>query len=99
MVNHQQSKLLRKSELIESVEISPSEVASALYLLVSAVIGFVIISMLTAQAIIVALGTLVFAVLGMWLLAILSRLRLIVRSLKHYHSYKTGDSGRVKGDA
>ncbi|MBI1923970.1 hypothetical protein HYR99_06940 [Candidatus Poribacteria bacterium] len=72
------------SELSKKVETSPPEVSSGLYLLVSALTGFLIIRMLTAQETVIALATIVFAVFGMWLLAILSRLRIIVRSLKHH---------------
>lgn len=60
-----------------------SQTSSAFYLLISALVGFLIIRLFTAQEFIVALGTIVFAVMGMWLLAVAYSVRLIIRSLKH----------------
>jgi len=99
MDNNQQSPFVRISELSKSAGSSPSEVTSALYLLVSAVIGFFIIRRLTTQEIMIALGTIVWAVCGMWLLAMFSRSRLVVRSLKPRSSHETGGiEPRVRGD-
>lgn len=64
--------------------LSPSGSTLALYLMVSAFIGFFVIRVLTTQEIIVALGTIVLAVVGMWLIAFLSKLRLIVRSFRYH---------------
>jgi Flp pilus assembly protein TadB len=67
-----------------STALSTSGSTLALYLMVSAFLGFFVIRLVTTQEIVVALGTIVLAVVGMWLIAFLSKLRLIVRSLRYH---------------
>jgi hypothetical protein len=73
-------------------EISLADSASAFYLLTSALTSFLIIRLITTSEIIIALGTIVFAVIGMWCLAIFYRLRLIVRSMKQRRKYDIKES-------
>jgi Flp pilus assembly protein TadB len=67
-----------------SAALSTSGSTLALYLMVSAFLGFFVIRLVTTQEIVVALGTIVLAVVGMWLIAFLSKLRLVVRSFRYH---------------
>jgi len=59
--------------------LSESRVAS--YLLASSAAGFILLRALTSQEMIVALGTLSIAIIGMWVLALLSKARALTQSL------------------
>jgi squalene cyclase len=79
-----ETKQQRQQQFLGSAALSTSGSTLALYLMVSAFLGFFVIRMLTTQEIVVALGTIVLAVVGMWLIALLSKLRLIVRSSRYH---------------
>jgi hypothetical protein len=85
----QQGSSPRIKELSNLKEISLSASTAALYLLVSALIGFLAIRLVTSEEIIVASGTVVIGVLGMWVLALYSRLRLIARLVSHLRARRT----------
>lgn len=80
-----EEKVERKQQKQQQVAaMSPSGSTLALYLMVSGFLGFLVLRALTTQEIIVALGTIVLAVVGMWLIAFLSKLRLIFRSFRYH---------------
>lgn len=87
-MDNRKGSLSQTNEALKSEEHSLSEPSSSLYLLVSALLGFLIIRLFTTQEIIVALGTIIFAVLGMWVLAVFYRVRLIIRSLRRFRRYE-----------
>jgi positive regulator of sigma E activity len=90
LLDHTQpSSIARAEELSSLKEISLSGSAAALYLLVSALIGFLAIRLLTSDEIIIASGTIVVGVLGMWILALYSRLRLIAQIVSHLRAQRT----------
>ncbi|MGH9842324.1 MAG: hypothetical protein ACREEM_26540 [Blastocatellia bacterium] len=60
-----------------------SETRLAFYLLVSGIIGFTILRLLTDQEAVIALGTLDLAIIGMWIWAFWSKARLLSAALKH----------------
>lgn len=63
--------------------ISLSESRIAFYLLVFAVVGFLLSSLVTDQEVIIALGTLNTAIIGAWVWAWMSKIRLLIQSLKY----------------
>ncbi len=80
--------------LLSRDAISLSGSAIDLYLLVSTGLGFLVIRLLTDQEIVIALGTVVIGVIGMWVCAIISRLYLAVRALKCLLLDETGQVRR-----
>lgn len=80
----QRQRRVQQQQFLRSAALSTSGSTLALYLMVSAILGFFVIRVLTTQEITIALGTIVLAVIGMWLLAFLSKLRLIVRFFRHH---------------
>jgi len=82
MIDNEKCSSLQVESSVKSRALSTSGSTLALYLLASAFIGFFIIRLLTTQEIVIALGTIVFAVFGMWFIALWSKLRLIVGSIK-----------------
>ncbi|MGH9753190.1 MAG: TraR/DksA family transcriptional regulator [Blastocatellia bacterium] len=58
-----------------------SESRIALYLLISAIAGFVLLRVVTDQEVIVALGTLNIAIIGMWVWALFRKARALTQSL------------------
>jgi hypothetical protein len=96
-MNNQEAFYASTKESAKPEDLSLSEHSSTFYLLVSALAGFLIARLITNQEVIIALGTIVFAVLGMWLLAAFYRVRLIVRSLKRTNSYETRIGRNLSG--
>jgi hypothetical protein len=96
-MNSQEVFSASTKESVEPEDISLSEHSSTFYLLVSALAGFLIARLITNQEVIIALGTIVFAILGMWLLAVFYRVRLIVRSLKRSNSYEARIGQNLSG--
>lgn len=88
----QQGSFPRIKELSNLKETSLSGSTAALYLLVSALIGFLAIRLVTSEEIIVASGTVVIGVLGMWVLALYSQLRLIAQVVNHLRAHQTGST-------
>lgn len=80
----QRQREVQEQQFFRSAALSTSGSTLALYLMASAFLGFFLIRMVTTQEIVVALGTIVLAVVGMWLIAFFSKLRLIVRSARYH---------------
>jgi len=60
-----------------------SETRLAFYMLVSGIISFAILRLLTDQELVIALGTLNLAIIGMWVWAYWSKARLLRATLKY----------------
>lgn len=93
VINNRQSRSLLN--IISYRNILPPEPVIAFYLLISAFISFLVLRLITNEEIIVALGTLILAIVGMRLLSTLHKTRQISRFAKD--SFRSGvvDSSEV----
>lgn len=73
-------------ELINPKRFRISEIMYALYLLFFSVIGFLVFRIIETEEIVAALGIVVMAIFGMWIMVILTRVKSILRVLKRSQS-------------